>query len=95
MALKHYPAVEFSIHLHTNLTQWYEKVDEAYKAGCRHFDGVLNGLGGCPMAGHKMVGNLNTNLLLLYCEQNGIHHGLDTEAIRNANEHAARIFQIA
>merc|ERR1711991_1306737 len=30
-----YPEVEFGAHLHTTPTTWFEKVDAAYKAGCR------------------------------------------------------------
>ena len=33
-----YPNIEFGAHLHTTPTAWHEKVDAAYKAGCRRFD---------------------------------------------------------
>jgi len=36
-----YPEIEFGAHLHTTPTKWHEKVDAAYKAGCRRFDGAI------------------------------------------------------
>ena len=39
-----YPNIEFGAHLHTTPTSWHEKIDAAYKAGCRRFDGAIQGL---------------------------------------------------
>ena len=36
-----YPYVEFGAHFHTHPTLWYEKVNEAYLAGCKRFDGTI------------------------------------------------------
>ncbi|MBU2650026.1 MAG: hydroxymethylglutaryl-CoA lyase [Bacteroidetes bacterium] len=79
-----FPDIQFGLHIHSTMQQWYEKIDEAYKGGCRSFEGVLNGLGGCPMAGHELVGNLRTGLLLEYFEKNGIPVKIDKEAFENA-----------
>jgi hydroxymethylglutaryl-CoA lyase len=59
-------------------------VDAAWKAGCRRFDGVMSGIGGCPMAGYELVGNLNTRHLVSYLEENNIPHHLDMEAFDKA-----------
>jgi len=48
--IKKYPEIEFGAHLHTTPTTWHEKVDAAFKAGCKRFDGAIQGFGGCPMA---------------------------------------------
>ena len=61
-----YPTVEFGAHLHTTPNKWYEKVDAAYKAGCRRFDGAIQGFGGCPMAKDELTGNMPTEKLLSY-----------------------------
>jgi hydroxymethylglutaryl-CoA lyase len=45
-----YPEIEFGAHLHTTPDKWFEKIDAAYHAGCRRFDGAIQGFGGCPMA---------------------------------------------
>jgi len=61
-----YPNVEFGAHLHTAPTSWFEKVDAAYKAGCKRFDGAIQGYGGCPMAISELVGNMPTEKMLSY-----------------------------
>ena len=61
-----YSTIEFGAHFHTNIDNWREKVDEAYKSGCKRFDSALNGFGGCPMANDNLVGNLPTEKLILY-----------------------------
>ena len=63
-----YPNIEFGAHLHTTPTTWYEKVDAAYKAGCRRFDGAIQGFGGCPMAKDELTGNMPTEKLIKYFE---------------------------
>ncbi|MBQ0735956.1 hydroxymethylglutaryl-CoA lyase [Aquimarina celericrescens] len=61
-----YPEIEFGAHLHTTPTTWYEKVDAAYKAGCRRFDGAIQGFGGCPMAKDELTGNMPTERMVSY-----------------------------
>jgi len=61
-----YPKIEFGAHLHTTPTKWYEKVDAAFKAGCRRFDGAVQGFGGCPMAKDELTGNMPTEKMLSY-----------------------------
>ena len=61
-----FPEVEFGAHLHTTPDKWFEKVDAAYKAGCRRFDGAIQGFGGCPMAKDDLTGNMPTEKLLSY-----------------------------
>jgi hydroxymethylglutaryl-CoA lyase len=61
-----YPLIEFGAHLHTTPSTWFEKVDAAYKSGCRRFDGAIQGFGGCPMAKDELTGNMPTEKLLSY-----------------------------
>ena len=61
-----YPEIEFGAHLHTTPTTWHEKIDAAYKAGCRRFDGAVQGFGGCPMAKDELTGNMPTEKMLSY-----------------------------
>ena len=61
-----YPDLEIGAHLHTTPDTWREKVDAAYGAGCRRFDGALRGYGGCPMAADDLTGNMPTEQLLDY-----------------------------
>jgi hydroxymethylglutaryl-CoA lyase len=87
-----YPNVEFGLHLHTTKETAIEKVDAAYKGGCRRFDTVLNGLGGCPMSGKEMLQNLGTYELISYLESQSIAHPLNKEKLDKALEIANRIF---
>ncbi|TDD98727.1 hydroxymethylglutaryl-CoA lyase [Flavobacterium cellulosilyticum] len=61
-----YPKIEFGAHLHTTPDKWFEKIDAAYNAGCRRFDGAIQGFGGCPMAKDDLTGNMPTEKLLSY-----------------------------
>jgi hydroxymethylglutaryl-CoA lyase len=72
--------VEFGLHLHTTESTYFEKVDAAYKNGCRRFDSVMLGLGGCPMSGKELVGNLSTENLLNYFKTNQIDVKLNEAA---------------
>jgi hydroxymethylglutaryl-CoA lyase len=83
---------EVGLHLHTLEHNWHEKVDAAYKNGCRRFDGVIGGLGGCPMTGYELVGNLNTQHLIDYADENNSKLEIDREAFQNAAITAMRVF---
>ena len=61
-----YPKVEFGAHFHTAPHTWKEKIESAYKAGCRRFDSAIKGLGGCPMAKDDLTGNMATENLLYF-----------------------------
>lgn len=66
-----FPEVEFGAHLHSNPASWEEKVDAAWKSGCRRYDSALKGIGGCPMAKDELVGNLATENLISYFDKTG------------------------
>jgi len=83
---------DIGFHLHTTGHNWYEKVDAAYSRGCRRFDGVMSGLGGCPMAGYELVGNLNTRNLVEYCDHNNIPLNIDRDAFDKAYYEAVKTF---
>lgn len=78
-----YTGIEIGLHIHTQHHNWLEKIDAAWKAGCRSYDGVINGIGGCPMTGYELLGNLNTLDLLSYLEEEHIVHRLDDALIRD------------
>ncbi len=83
---------EVGLHLHTLEHNWREKVDAAYKNGCRRFDGVVGGLGGCPMTGYELLGNLNTRHILTWCDENNIETGIDRDAFEIAYLKAMQVF---
>ena len=78
-----YPDLEIGAHLHTTTDTWRQKVDAAYRAGCRRFDGALRGYGGCPMAADDLTGNMPTERLLSYLDE-VTDTGIDAAALRRA-----------
>jgi hydroxymethylglutaryl-CoA lyase len=78
---KYFPDLEFGLHLHTGENNCEKKINAAYNEGCRRFDTVINGNGGCPMSDNILLSNLNTVILLKYLEVNDIKSGIDIEAI--------------
>lgn len=66
---KQFPALEIGVHLHSNPVTARQKIDAAYRAGCKRFDGAILGFGGCPMAEDKLVGNLATETIVDYLKE--------------------------
>jgi hydroxymethylglutaryl-CoA lyase len=64
--ISEYPDIEFGAHFHSTSDSWREKIDAAYKNGCRRFDSTLKGIGGCPMADNKLIGNIPTEKVISY-----------------------------
>ncbi|MDO7873556.1 hydroxymethylglutaryl-CoA lyase [Hymenobacter sp. ASUV-10] len=83
-----FPAIEFGAHLHSTPDSWREKVEAAYQAGCRRFDGAIGGIGGCPMAADVLTGNMATENLLAFALENGLETGLDLDAFAQAQRMA-------
>lgn len=54
----------FSVHLHSYVEDALLKVNAAYDAGCRRFEGAILGYGGCPFAQDELVGNIPSELLV-------------------------------
>ncbi|MEE3227188.1 MAG: hydroxymethylglutaryl-CoA lyase, partial [Bacteroidota bacterium] len=87
-----YPEIEFGAHLHTTPNQWFEKVNTAYKAGCRRFDGAIQGFGGCPMAKDELTGNMPTEKMLSYFNSVKVNSGIRPMSFESAHNEASKIF---
>jgi hydroxymethylglutaryl-CoA lyase len=87
-----YPNIEFGAHLHTTPSAWHEKVDAAYKAGCRRFDGAIQGFGGCPMAKDELTGNMPTEKLLSYFTSQQAKTNIRTMSFESAHNTASDLF---
>jgi hydroxymethylglutaryl-CoA lyase len=87
-----FPGVEFGAHLHTTSEKWLEKVESAYKSGCRRFDSAIRGFGGCPMAEDKLVGNMPTENLLEYFKEQDLN--LRKDAFNESMKMALETFPI-
>jgi len=86
------PGIEIGVHLHSKPDNWKEKLEAAVKAGCKRFDGALKGIGGCPMANDELVGNMNSELMINYFEENNWLNNLNKEALEKSLRLAAEIF---
>ena len=87
-----FTAPEFGAHFHTRQDDWEEKVDAAYRNGCRRFDGAIKGFGGCPMAEDNLVGNMPTEKLIEYFESHSLDLKLDKKQFSEAMKMANKIF---
>jgi hydroxymethylglutaryl-CoA lyase len=87
-----YPHIEFGAHLHTTPDKWFEKVDAAYKAGCRRFDGAIQGFGGCPMAKDDLTGNMPTEKLLSYFTTQKENTNTSPMSFESAYNEATKVF---
>ncbi|CAM1364130.1 Hydroxymethylglutaryl-CoA lyase [Tenacibaculum soleae] len=87
-----YPQIEFGAHLHTTPAKWHEKVDSAFKAGCRRFDGAIKGYGGCPMAKDELTGNMPTEKLLSYFTANKVITNIKPMSFESAYNKALEVF---
>lgn len=87
-----YPEIEFGAHLHTTPSSWHEKIDAAYKAGCRRFDGAIQGFGGCPMAKDELTGNMPTEKMVSYFTAAKANSGVQAMSFESSYNEASKIF---
>jgi hydroxymethylglutaryl-CoA lyase len=80
------------VHLHASPMNWEEKFAAALEQGCRRFDGALKGFGGCPLADDELVGNMDTEKIIRYAEQENFQTGIDHRELAYASDLAARVF---
>ena len=85
--------INFGAHFHTTLNNWFNKVDAAYSSGCNSFDGVINGLGGCPMATSDLIGNMPTEKLVSYFTKKKLSHKLNLLHFESALNYSNRILK--
>jgi hydroxymethylglutaryl-CoA lyase len=69
-----------------------EKIEAAYKSGCRSFDVAIHGFGGCPMAAEELTGNMATEDLELYAENNSIKLDLNKKELERSYELSWKVF---
>jgi hydroxymethylglutaryl-CoA lyase len=87
------PDCRIGVHLHSTHRHWKAKIEAALQAGCKRFDGALKGIGGCPMAGDELVGNMDSELMIDYFGTKGLLPELNGEALRESLRIAGEIFK--
>ncbi len=87
-----YPGIEFGAHFHTIPDQWYKKINAAFDAGCRVFDGAIQGFGGCPMAKDDLTGNFPTEKIITYFNSKKISLNINSLNFESCYNHASKLF---
>jgi hydroxymethylglutaryl-CoA lyase len=87
-----FPETIFGVHLHSTPDTWREKVEAAYKSGCKRFDTALKGYGGCPMAKDELTGNIATENVISYLQSQKINLGLNMDKLQEAMDYSGKVF---
>lgn len=87
-----YPDMEFGAHLHSSAKNRLEKLDAAFDAGCRRFDGAILGIGGCPMAQDELIGNMDTLFMIDHFSRKGITLNINPDELQLAVAMAGQVF---
>jgi len=90
--IQSFPNIEVGVHLHSMPDNWKPKIDAALASGCLRIDGAMKGIGGCPMAGNALVGNMNTEQLIPYFMEKGLILNIDENALSIAATQASNLF---
>ncbi len=91
-AISNFPEIEVGVHLHSNPNNLEAKAKAALQASCLRFDAAMKGIGGCPMAGDDLVGNMDTEKLIAVLEKEKYKLALNTNALETAANLATKIF---
>ena len=87
-----YSKIEFGSHFHANPDQWFDKVNSAYKSGCRRFDGAILGFGGCPMAKDDLTGNIPTEKLISFFNSKALKTSVNSLNFESCYNDALNLF---
>ena len=94
ISIPKFKKIDFGAHLHTTMDRWSDKINAAFSSGCKSFDGVINGFGGCPMASSDLVGNMPTEKLITYFTSQNINLQLNTLNFESSFNLALKILKI-
>ena len=90
--LPQYPDTLFGVHLHSSPETLTTKLEAALDAGCHRFDGALKGIGGCPMAGNDLIGNMKMETIIAHLEERNLVNNINKTALRKSLDLASKIF---
>lgn len=89
---RQFPTADIGVHLHSTPAASRPKIAAAYRGGCRRFDGAMRGFGGCPMAKDELVGNIATETIVSFLDDEGVPLGIDRKNFSDALVFADRVF---
>lgn len=91
--IEEFPNVEFGAHLHSSPDNYFDKLQSAYDAGCKRYDGSILGIGGCPMAKDDLVGNMATEKMIEFLNSKSENLQLDNVSLEKSLVIARAIFK--
>ena len=91
-AINQYSEIEIGAHFHTQPEKAFSKIKAAHEAGCNRFDGAIKGFGGCPMAADNLTGNMPSEKLISYFNQQKIRLNIDPIKFEYAYNQSLTIF---
>jgi hydroxymethylglutaryl-CoA lyase len=87
-----FPDVHIGAHFHATPQTMEEKLAAAYESGCTRFDSSIKGIGGCPMAEDKLVGNIATEDVVAWALRQNLKLRLNQEELVRSVQMAGEIF---
>tara|TARA_B110000259_G_scaffold132192_1_gene149121 strand:+ start:85 stop:939 length:855 start_codon:yes stop_codon:yes gene_type:complete len=90
--INQYSEIEIGAHFHTQPEKAFSKIKAAHEAGCNRFDGAIKGFGGCPMAADNLTGNMPSEKLISYFNQQKIPLNIDPIKFEYAYNQSLTIF---
>ncbi|CAM4281169.1 hydroxymethylglutaryl-CoA lyase [Pedobacter westerhofensis] len=94
LLMRSFPETEIGLHLHSTPESRIEKIEAAYQSGCKRFDSALRGFGGCPMAKDDLTGNMATEDVINYLQQQGENLELNLAKLQEALALSTTVFNI-
>lgn len=80
----------YALHLHSD-TKFEPLINVGLSHGITKFDTSMLGIGGCPFAKKKMIGNISTYDLAKYLSDNNYKTNLDLELLKNTENKLRQI----
>lgn len=87
-----HPDISIGVHLHSAPSNRAAKLDAALNAGCKRFDSAMKGIGGCPMAGDELIGNMDTEFMIKHFKSKNQVLPIDDKALEDASLMASSVF---
>ncbi len=92
MVLPKLPELTIGAHFHATPEDALKKIEAASRAGCRRFDSAMNGYGGCPFAKDDLTGNIATETLFQFINDEGAVERIDEAQFEIVRAEASALF---
>ena len=87
-----FPSHQLGMHLHVSPGGAEKALEAAWNSGIRRFDTAIRGIGGCPYAQDRLVGNMPSEALLSFLSEKKAVHGVSSDAFEKAYREALHFF---